>query len=75
MEIVTETETGLSFEPEDAVELADVLDRLVGDGVERRRLGAAARAWVERERTLERTGASYRALYERMGVPLGPKVP
>ena len=75
MEIVTESETGLSFGPEDAVELADVLDRLVADGVERRRLGAAARAWVERERTLERTGVAYRALYERMGVPLDPSAP
>jgi glycosyltransferase involved in cell wall biosynthesis len=71
LETVDDGRTGMTFLPGSAVDLASVLDRLVLDPVERRRLGDAARAWVESERTLDRNGRRYRDLYERIGVPLG----
>jgi glycosyltransferase involved in cell wall biosynthesis len=71
LETVDDGRTGMTFLPGSAVDLASVLERLVLDPVERRRLGDAARAWVESERTLDRNGRRYRDLYERIGVPLG----
>jgi glycosyltransferase involved in cell wall biosynthesis len=66
-ETVLDGQTGLTFEPGNATDLASVLERLVLDPIERRRLGEAARAWVERERTLARNGQRYRELYARLG--------
>jgi glycosyltransferase involved in cell wall biosynthesis len=69
-ETVDDGRTGMTFLPGSAVDLASVLDRLVLDPVERKRLGDAARTWVEAERTLERNGQRYRDVYARIGVPL-----
>lgn len=69
-ETVDDGRTGMTFLPGSAVDLASVLDRLILDPVERRRLGDAARTWVEAERTLDRNGQRYRDVYERIGVPL-----
>ncbi len=40
---------------------------LLDDPAERARLGANARAWVLANRTWQRNGVLYRALYERLG--------
>lgn len=68
LEIVVDGETGRSFEAEDPVSLADVIEPLLDDPAERARLGAAARAWVAANRTWEGNGRRYRELYERIGV-------
>jgi glycosyltransferase involved in cell wall biosynthesis len=69
-ETITDGQTGLTFTPGSATDLASVLERLVLDPIERQRLGTAARAWVEKERTLDRNGQRYREIYARLGVPL-----
>ncbi len=70
-ETITDGQTGMTFDPGSATDLASVLERLVLDPGERHRLGDAARSWVERERTLARNGQRYREIYARLGVPLG----
>jgi PEP-CTERM/exosortase A-associated glycosyltransferase len=67
LEIVQDGETGRSFTPEDPAALADALEPLLDDPVERERLGHNARAWVLEHRTWERNGALYREVYERLG--------
>ncbi len=75
LDALTETvipgRTGVTFEPGNAADLASVVERLVLDPFERRRLGEAARTWVEQERTLARNGQRYRDVYARLGVPIG----
>jgi glycosyltransferase involved in cell wall biosynthesis len=75
LDALTETvipgRTGVTFEPGNAADLASVVERLVLDPFERRRLGEAARTWVEQERTLGRNGQRYRDIYARLGVSLG----
>ena len=66
-EIVTPGETGLLFRPEDAADLATVLEGLLDDATLRDRLGRQAREWVAAERTWAENGRRYRALYERLG--------
>ncbi len=68
LEIVREGETGLAFEPEDSEDLADVVEPLLADPLERARLGEAARRWVIENRTWTQNGQRYRALYERLSV-------
>jgi glycosyltransferase involved in cell wall biosynthesis len=46
-ELVEEGRTGLLFAPGDVGQLADALERLIGDASLRRQLGAAARTHVE----------------------------
>jgi len=62
-EIVTDGETGLLVPPGDPVALAAAIRRLLDDDGLRQRLGAAARAAVQREHSeaaaLERLGALY----------------
>ena len=67
-EIVVPGETGLVFRPEDAEDLADVLEGVIDDEPRRRELGLAARAWVVESRTWAQNGRRYRELYERLGV-------
>jgi glycosyltransferase involved in cell wall biosynthesis len=66
-EIVTPGETGLLFRPEDAADLATVVEGVLDDEALRGRLGRQAREWVAAERTWAQNGARYRALYERLG--------
>jgi glycosyltransferase involved in cell wall biosynthesis len=66
-EIVVPGEAGLLFRPEDAADLASVLEGLLDDEALRARLGRQAREWVAAERTWAQNGARYRALYERLG--------
>ena len=68
LEIVREGETGRSFTPEDPDALAEVLDELIDDPEQRRRLGAAARTWVAENRTWAMNGQRYLDLYQRLGV-------
>lgn len=68
LEIVADGETGRSFPAEDAAALADVIEALLDDPEARRRLGAAARAWVCEHRTWAQNGQRYLDLYRRLGV-------
>jgi glycosyltransferase involved in cell wall biosynthesis len=67
LEIIEAGETGVSFRPEDPTSLADAVEPLLDDPTERARLGANAREWVVANRTWQRNGQLYRALYERIG--------
>ncbi len=67
-EIVIPGETGLTFEPENPVDLADVLASLLDDPGLRTALGRRAREWIAAERTWARNGQLYRAVFERLGV-------
>lgn len=60
--------TGLVVPAGDAVALSAAIDRLMTDVELRRRLGAAGRARVEQEFTLERLRERLRAFYEDMAV-------
>lgn len=68
LEIVREGETGRSFAPEDPDALAAVLDELIDDPEQRRRLGEAARLWVAENRTWALNGQRYLDLYRRLDV-------
>lgn len=54
-EMIRHDETGLVFYKGSVESLADTLARLIGDPALRRRLGAAGRDWVARERTWDAT--------------------
>ena len=69
-EMVVPGETGLVFTPEDADHLAAVVEPLIANRDYREELGRAARGWVCAHRTWAENGRRYRALYERLGVPL-----
>jgi glycosyltransferase involved in cell wall biosynthesis len=64
--VVRDGETGVLVPPGQAEPLAGALARVLGDASERERLGASARARVERELTwdhaLERLVATYATL-------------
>jgi len=66
-EIVTEGETGLVFDPENAISLADTVEPLLDDPEARRRLGRRAREWVTANRTWRQNGVRYYELYRRLG--------
>ena len=57
---------GLLVPPRDVEALAGAIRRLLGDEPLRRRLGAAARATVERDRTLDRVGQRLVAVYREV---------
>jgi glycosyltransferase involved in cell wall biosynthesis len=56
--------TGLVVRAGDAEALGDAIDRLIGDPALRERMGAAGRARVEQEFTIERLRERLRVLYE-----------
>ena len=66
-ELIDPGVTGLVFEAEDPVSLADTVEPLLDDPGARARLGAAARAWVADGRTWRHNGARYRSLYAELG--------
>ncbi|HEX8102550.1 MAG TPA: glycosyltransferase [Solirubrobacteraceae bacterium] len=66
-EMVIEGETGATFTPEDAEDLARVIARLDDDPAGRRALGARARAWVSEHRTWAGNAGRYSALYRELG--------
>jgi glycosyltransferase involved in cell wall biosynthesis len=61
-ELIADGEDGLLCEPGDPASLAAALARLTGDAGERRRLGIAGRAKVERFHHLDRQGAALYSL-------------
>ncbi|HYD64544.1 glycosyltransferase family 4 protein [Azospirillum sp.] len=65
-EIVEHDVTGLQHRKDDVGDLADALERLVRDADLRRRLGEAARAWVERERSWMALAGRLGTLYETL---------
>jgi glycosyltransferase involved in cell wall biosynthesis len=66
--MIREGETGLSFRPEDPVDLADVLEPLLFDTERREALGRTAGAWVREHRTWRGSAERYLELYRRLGV-------
>lgn len=66
-ELIDPGVTGLVFDAEDPVSLADTVEPLLDDPGARARLGAAARDWVATERTWRHNGARYRSLYSELG--------
>ncbi len=65
-EIVEHDGCGLLVPAADPAAIADALGRLAGDPALRSRLGAAARARVEAELTIDRMVERHQALYERL---------
>jgi glycosyltransferase involved in cell wall biosynthesis len=66
--MITEGETGLSFRPEDPVDLADILEPLLFDQERREALGRTAGAWVREHRTWRRSAERYLEMYRSLGV-------
>lgn len=66
--MIRDGETGLSFRPEDPVDLADVLEPLLFDQERREALGRTAGAWVREHRTWRRSAERYLELYRSLGV-------
>jgi glycosyltransferase involved in cell wall biosynthesis len=67
MDMITEGETGVSFTPADAHDLADVLEPLLVDPERRDAIGRAAGAWVREHRNWRRNAELYLDLYQRLG--------
>ena len=65
-EMVVEGSTGLAFEPENAADLARVVEPFLFDAEARMRMGASARQWVVAHRTWKQNGQTYRALYDSL---------
>jgi PEP-CTERM/exosortase A-associated glycosyltransferase len=63
---VIEGVTGLLFKPEDARDLADVVEPLLEDPERRAELGDAARRWVSLHRNWRSNGERYSRLYEEL---------
>jgi glycosyltransferase involved in cell wall biosynthesis len=63
VDVVRHDVTGLLVPPGDGRALAAALDRLLGDAPERERLGAAGRAHVERQFSIERMIQRHLAVY------------
>jgi glycosyltransferase involved in cell wall biosynthesis len=66
-EIVKDMATGLQAPPQDAVALADQLQRLQASPQLRRQLGDSAKEWVARDRTWAHNAARYAEAYARLG--------
>jgi len=67
MGMIIEGETGVSFTPGDARDLADVLEPLLVDPERRDAIGRAAGAWVREHRSWRRNAQLYLELYQRLG--------
>lgn len=66
--MIDEGETGLSFRPEDPIDLADVLEPLLFDQERREAMGRTAGRWVREHRTWGRSAERYLELYRSLGV-------
>jgi glycosyltransferase involved in cell wall biosynthesis len=66
-EMIREGETGLSFAPEDAGDLADVVETLIADPQRRDALGRRAREWVSEHRTWRANAERYLDVYRELG--------
>jgi len=65
-ETIRENETGLLVPAHDPEALAQAIIALAGDPARRRAMGAAGRAWVSAEHTVQRMGERMLALYQRL---------
>ena len=65
-EIVKDMATGLQAPPQDAVALADQLQRLQASPELRKQLGDSAKEWVARDRTWAHNAARYADAYARL---------
>jgi len=70
-ELVSDGQTGLVFEAENATSLTTRIESLLDDAELRSRLGADAREWVRTNRTWCQNGSAYRDLYAELGSALG----
>jgi glycosyltransferase involved in cell wall biosynthesis len=67
-EIIEHGLNGLLFQKDDAASLADVLEHILSDNINREALAAQARDWVLRERSWTRIAATASQVYERLGI-------
>jgi glycosyltransferase involved in cell wall biosynthesis len=67
VEMIDDGVTALSFVPEDADDLARVVQGLIADPARREAIATAGRAWVCRERTWRDNGRRYLDLYRSLG--------
>jgi glycosyltransferase involved in cell wall biosynthesis len=67
MGMIIEGDTGVSFTPGDARDLADVLEPLLVDPERRDAIGRAAGAWVREHRSWRGNAQRYLELYQRLG--------
>lgn len=65
-ETIRENETGLLVPPHDPEALAQAIIALAADPARRRTMGAAGRAWVGAEHTVQRMGERMLSLYRRL---------
>lgn len=65
-DVVLDAETGILLPPADVPALADAIARLAGDAALRRAMGAAGRAFVEREYRWQHNAALMERLYAEM---------
>ncbi len=65
-ELVRDGDTGLVVSPDDDVELANAIGRLVSDSALASRFGAAGRKRVEQQFSLDAMVRAYQQLYERL---------
>jgi glycosyltransferase involved in cell wall biosynthesis len=75
VEICAPDTRGLAFDVGDASDLAQKAELLINDPERRRELGEHARDWVLRERTWDKNGERYRALYEKIIARHVPRAP
>ena len=68
LEMVRDGETGRTFPAEDPTALAEIIDDLIDDPDQRRRLGRAAREWVATNRSWSQNGRRYLEFFERLDV-------
>jgi glycosyltransferase involved in cell wall biosynthesis len=63
---VLDGKTGILVQPSDEAGFAHALLQLIQQPDDRRRLGSAARAWVERNFTIGPVARKYAAFYEQV---------
>lgn len=63
-EIVDAPARGETFEPENAVSLAEAVERLLADPDRRADLSRAGRSWVEQERQWKHNGPRYKVVFD-----------
>jgi glycosyltransferase involved in cell wall biosynthesis len=66
--IASESGAAVTFEPENAADLAGVLGRLVGDGAARAELAERGATWVRENRTWADNAQRYLEIYRELGV-------
>jgi glycosyltransferase involved in cell wall biosynthesis len=65
-DLITDGERGYVVERHQPAQLADAFDRVISDPQKAKQLGRAARAFVEKQLTLEKLCAEHDRMYSRV---------